>query len=80
MSIQPLALYSVGVLDQTFDFVWGILPALFLAFHAGGSKHPSCSSMSKFLLHGVPPVRCQQNNHKLTVVRNGTGAAIDQQS
>ncbi len=29
---------------------------------------------------GPPPVRCQQNNRKLTVVRNDTGAAIDQQS
>ena len=44
MSAQPVALHSEDVWGQTFDFVGGALPALFLASRVGVSQHLSCSS------------------------------------
>lgn len=75
---QTFSVYSVRVLDQTCDCVCGggcVLPALFLAPSVVLLFHVQIP-----VLRGLPHIRCQQNNHKLTVVRNDTGAAIDQLS
>lgn len=64
----------------TFDLEQGMLSAFCRHFMWAAESIlldlpcPNSSSL------GPPPVRCQQNNHKLTVVRNDTGAAIDQRS
>lgn len=72
-------LLCMGVLDQTFLIgiycqlcLWLLVQwaaSILLALPCPDSSSP-----------GPPPVRCQQNNHKLTVVRNDIGAAIDHQS